>query len=94
MNLPMRNDGREGGQDLRLKDVAGGVSMDPTKYLDFYQFPWLAGLPTADPDGDNIRNQQESILANIQAASTYLHTDPSPMWFTDLSFDNSLTRRY
>ena len=94
MNLPMRNDGREGGQDLRLKDVAGGVSMDPTKYLDFYQFPWLAGLPTADPDGDNIRNQQESILLKAQAAPTYQHTDPTPLWMTDTSFNYSLTKRF
>ena len=63
-------------------------------YLDFFQFPWLAGDVDADPDGDNIRNQQEAILANVQAASTYLHTDPTPLWMTDTSYEDSLTYRY
>ena len=61
---------------------------------DFFQLPWLAGLPDADPDGDNIRNQQEAIFANVQAASTYLHIDPTPLWMTDSQYEDSLTYRY
>ena len=73
---------------VRLKDD-GKLSTD-----DFVAFPWLAGRANADPDGDNIRNQQEAIMPNVQAASTYLHTDPTPLWMTDTSYAGSLTRRY
>ncbi len=68
-----------------------------TKYgnnMDFEQYPWLAGLANADPDGDNLRNQQEAIMANRQAASTYLHTDPTPLWMTDDSYNMSFVSRY
>lgn len=61
---------------------------------DFFQLPWLAGLPDADPDGDNIRNQQEALFSNVQAASTYLHIDPTPLWMTDGQYEDSLTYRY
>ena len=77
------------------KGPAGAALRDPNMSLmDFYQFPWLAGLPTADPDGDNIRNQQEAILSKVQAARTYQHTDPTPLWMTDTSFTNSLSHRF
>ena len=48
--------------------------------------PWLAGVPTADPDGDNIRNQEEAIMPQVQALSTWHHTDPTPLWMTDSSY--------
>ena len=76
----------------------GTIKAEPdTKYgnnMDFMQYPWLAGLAAADPDGDNLRNQMEAIMANRQAASTYLHTDPSPLWMTDVSYAYSFTTRY
>ena len=61
---------------------------------DFFQFPWLAGLARADADGDNIRNQTESIMQGVQAASTYHHSDPTPLWMTDSSYGASLVSRY
>ena len=61
---------------------------------DFVVFPWLNGMATADPDGDNIRNQQEAIMPQTQAASTFLHTDPTPLWMTDTSYPYSLTSLY
>ena len=61
---------------------------------DFFQYPWLAGLPTADPDGDNVRNIQEAIMSHAQAESTYNHTDPTPLWMTDTSYPDSLVYRY
>ena len=73
--------------ERRLK----GVTNSP---YDFFQYPWLAGEPTADPDGDNIRNIYESIMSHMQAESTYLHTDPSPLWMTDISYPDSLTYRF
>ena len=72
---------------LRVKGVTGS-------YLDFFQYPWLAGLHTADPDGDNIRNTQEAIQSHLQAESTFLHTDPTPLWMTDMSYPDSLVYRY
>jgi hypothetical protein len=54
----------------------------------------LNGLAYADPDGDNIRNQSEAIMPGFQAASTFLHTDPTPLWMTDGSYTGSLTYRY
>ena len=73
--------------ELRLK----GVTNSP---FDFFQYPWLAGDPTADPDGDNIRNIYESIMSHMQAESTFLHTDPTPLWMTDISYPDSLTYRF
>ena len=74
-------------QPFRLKGATGSI-------YDFYQFPWLNGLEAADPDGDNIRNVQESIMPKLQAASTYQHIDPSPLWMTDSYDDKSLTYRF
>ena len=59
---------------------------------DFEYYPWLSGAATADPDGDDIRNQQEAIIptANINAK----HTDPTPLWMTDSSYSNSFVRMF
>lgn len=63
-------------------DQARGES-DSEKYYDFALFPWMAGDPAADPDGDDIRTAEEAIQPNAQAAATWLHTDPTPLWMTD-----------
>ena len=60
---------------------------------DFEYFPWLNGLATADPDGDDVRNQVEAIMPKL-ATKTWLHTDPTPLWMTDKTYDRSLTRMY
>ena len=68
---------------------------DPKNNLyDFEQFPWLNGLPTADPDGDDIRNQDEAIMPMVAPASVWQHTDPTPLWMTDSSYTNSLVYRF
>ena len=59
---------------------------------DFELFPWLAGLPGADADGDDLRNQSEAIMAML-APEAY-HTDPSALWLTDSSYTNSLVSRF
>ena len=51
-------------------------SYDPIKY------PWLMGAAEADPDGDSLRNYEESLLADITSPNTS-HTDPTPLWMTD-----------
>ena len=60
---------------------------------DFEYFPWLNGLATADPDGDDLRNQSEAIMPKL-ASSVWHHTDPSPLWMTDSSYPRSLTRLF
>ena len=75
-------------------DLGSGLKGVTDGGIDFIQYPWMAGLPEADPDGDNNRNYLEAIMVNMQAASSFLHTDPTPLWMTDLSYDDSLTRRY
>ena len=61
---------------------------------DFEAYPWLNGLAYADPDGDDLRNQTESIMSDMQAQSTWLHSDPTPLWMTDLDYEGSITHRY
>ena len=60
---------------------------------DFEYFPWLNGLATADPDGDDVRNQSEAIMPKM-ASKTWMHTDPTPLWMTDTSYARSLTRMF
>lgn len=67
-----------------------GVKPRGTGY-DFEYYPWLNGLATADPDGDDVRNQVESVMAKM-ATKTWLHTDPTPLWMTDSNYARSLTR--
>ena len=59
---------------------------------DFEYYPWLNGLATADPDGDDIRNQQEAIMPTVNINAK--HTDPTPLWMTDSSYSNSLVRMF
>lgn len=66
-----------------------GTDAESAKY-DFAKFPWMNGGAEADPDGDGIRNLSEAIQANVQANKTHLHTDPSPLWMTDSSYNRSI----
>jgi len=61
--------------------------------LDFVKYPWMTGLPEADPDSDGLRNSEEQLQPNTPQPS-YSHTDPTPMWMTDESNTNSLTARF
>ena len=61
---------------------------------DFVAYPWLNGLAAADPDGDDIRNQNEAIMPLVAPSTVWYHTDPTPLWMTDSSFDMSLVRRF
>ena len=61
--------------------------------MDFVRFPWLAGMPLADPDGDGLRNDNEMIQVNT-ATPQPANTDPTPMWMTDPTFDYSYTAQY
>ena len=83
-NVWTRNDG------ARLATVGWKT---PRGTMDFEAYPWLNGLADADPDGDDIRNQVEALMPEV-ATSTWLHTDPSPLWMTDSTYSNSLVRMF
>jgi len=61
--------------------------------MDFVKYPWLTGLLEADPDADGLLNLEEQILVNT-AASPNHNTDPTPLWLTDSSNPNSVSRRF
>jgi len=61
--------------------------------LDVVRFPWMNGMPLADPDADGLLNLEEMLLANSAAPANY-NTDPSPLWMTDISNPWSLTMRF
>ncbi|MGN0832121.1 MAG: LamG-like jellyroll fold domain-containing protein [Kiritimatiellia bacterium] len=61
---------------------------------DFRKYPWQNGLVDADPDGDDIRNQDEAIMPLVAPSTTWYHTDPTPLWMTDSSYARSLTRLF
>ena len=51
--------------------------------------PALSGCPWGDIDLDGLSSREESF--NLFAADLYSHTDPSPMWLTDPSYQNTAT---
>ena len=61
--------------------------------FDYYTYPWLAGLPYADPDGDGLLNSEEAVNP-VNAGPARYGTDPSPLWMTDPSNPNSLVSRF
>ncbi len=64
----------------------------PTGY-DYYAYPWMAGLPQADPDGDGLLNSEEAVNPVTSNPSHY-GTDPSALWMTDATNTNSFVARF
>lgn len=60
----------------------------------YYAYPWLAGAPFADPDGDALINSEEAVNGVFGDKSKRYGTDPSPLWMTDPSNPNSLVARF
>ena len=61
--------------------------------LDPLLYPWAMGAGEADPDGDGVRNYNERVTANLTSPMT-MHTDPTPLWYTDTSSQNSFASLY
>ncbi|NLF33225.1 MAG: LamG domain-containing protein, partial [Planctomycetes bacterium] len=55
--------------------------------------PWQVGDAAADPDQDDIPNWEEALHPNRTQPQPH-HTDPTPYWFTDLSYSNSFVNLY
>lgn len=62
-------------------------------FYDFVQYPFMAGFGVADPDQDGVPNNEEALNPNEPSSRPH-HTDPSPLWFTDLSYENSFVNLY
>lgn len=83
-----------GTLDLQLSMYAGGevaAAIPPT--YDIRIMPFAAGHPYADPDEDGLPNFAESIQPN-DGPPFYYHTDPSPLWVTDTSYQRSWVNLY
>ncbi len=82
-----------GVQDMVMSSVwdmpiSGGGTGDPRAY------PYIAGSPAMDPDGDGLLNDDEGVgLFNGVPVSLY-HSDPSPAWCTDPGYPNSWPNLY
>ncbi len=61
----------------------GWDNMERPAY-DPIRYPWMMGEGMCDADGDGLRNNEESLTANLTDPKTY-HTDPTPLWMTDSS---------
>ncbi len=58
----------------------------------FVSYPWLTGMPEADPDADGLLNLEEQLLSNMAAPENY-NTDPTPLWLTDAGNPESVVLR-
>ena len=83
-----------------------GIGMPPFAYnnnwyfplgagftMDFVQYPWLNGMPSADSDADGLLNMEEMLAVNMPVPENQ-NTDPSPFWATDPSNLESITARF
>lgn len=61
--------------------------------FDYYTYPWLAGVPFADPDGDGLLNFEEAPNPTASEPAHY-GTDPSALWMTDKANRNAFTTRF
>ena len=62
------------------------ISVTEPGNLDPIRYPWLMGAGDVDADGDGLRNEDESLMANLTSPNMY-HTDPTPLWMTDTTVD-------
>ncbi|NQU38887.1 MAG: matrixin family metalloprotease [Lentisphaerae bacterium] len=82
-----------GFYDLVSSMIAGSMVAPATLVADPRVAPYVSGTPMMDPDGDGIVNVEESVGVSLLGPPTH-HTDPTPYWMTDLSYDNSWVNLY
>jgi hypothetical protein len=76
---------KDGGWTIDYGSLPIGNDWGAGLPMDFMTYPWLAGMPYADPDADGLNNFEEMLLANT-AVPEHSNTDPTPLWMTDLGF--------
>ena len=84
--------GRNGRNDTSpwptvFRSIQAPMALDPVMY------PWLQGTAEVDSDGDGISNDSERPLANV-ADPMPIHTDPTPLWFTERTTPISFVAQY
>ena len=63
---------------------------------DFKTYSWLAGNLFSDSDQDQLSDIDESLQPRYPVGTLppNYHTDPSPLWMTDISYSNSFVNLY
>ncbi len=65
----------------------------PVRVPDIRLQPWTAGECLSDPDQDGLPNWEEALFPGRPDPQNY-HTDPSPLWVTDTSYEESWVNLY
>jgi len=78
---------KDGAFTIDYGSAALGNDWGRGLYMDFVNYPWLAGMLDADPDADGLLNLEEMLQPDAAAPSPS-NTDPTPLWMTDDSSTN------
>ena len=82
-----------GGMVSPTKNAWIGWSNEAEPEYDPIRFPWVMGASDCDADSDGLRNYEEMLLANATSPGA-THTDPTPLWMTDVSVKSSTVEAY
>jgi uncharacterized protein (DUF2141 family) len=82
-----------GWRDLVTGKIYGLRNVYEVFPFDVQQYPWSNGDWETDSDQDGLPNVYESIQA-FSPWPQYYHTDPSPYWMSDISYDQSWANLY
>jgi hypothetical protein len=90
---PLLGNGYLDGSDIVAKAAGVSLAISYISNMNFMEHPFLMGMPQADPDADGLLNLEEALVVNTAESQNH-HTDPTPIWATDISNPMSITRRF
>ncbi|MEI8351527.1 MAG: LamG domain-containing protein, partial [bacterium] len=61
---------------------------------DIRSLVYVSGTPMMDPDGDGLPNSEEAVNVTRPFLTPQYHTDPSPLWVTDMGYAGSWVNKY